>query len=56
MSTLPTPPPRGAWSALRVAAIVATSIIIAITWSDIAAGLGLAVAVLAWWRPRSPRG
>lgn len=38
----------------------ATSVIlicigIAVTWSDVVAGLGLAVAVLAWLAPRSPR-
>lgn len=35
--------------------VVLICIGIAVTWSDVVAGLGLAVAVLAWLAPRSPR-
>jgi hypothetical protein len=38
------------WAAL----IVAACVVIAVAWSEVAAGLGLAVAVLAWLAPRTP--
>jgi hypothetical protein len=54
MPNLPTPRRTAALRALWGAVIVAACVIIAVTWSDVVAGLGLAVAVLAWVAPRSP--
>lgn len=55
MPNVPTPHRRAALHALWGAAIIAVCVIIAVTWSEVAAGLGLAVAVLAWVAPRPPK-
>jgi hypothetical protein len=39
---------------LWAAPTLTTCIGIAVAWSEVAAGLGLAVALLAWLAPRTP--
>ena len=55
MPNVPTPRRRAVLRALWGAVIIAVSVIIAVTWSEVVAGLGLAVAILAWVAPRTPK-
>jgi hypothetical protein len=55
MSTVPTPQRVRAATILGAVALVAACVVIAIYWSTAAAGLSLAVAVLAWLAPRRQR-
>lgn len=55
MTTLSTPPRRTQGKTLMWAAsIAAAAFALAIAWSEIAAGVGLAVTVIAWLVPRPP--
>jgi uncharacterized membrane protein YphA (DoxX/SURF4 family) len=54
MSTLPTPRGHAAANALRVAVVVGACIVIAVRWSELVAGLNLAVGMLAWLAACAP--
>ena len=55
MSTVPTPRRVRASTALGAVALVGACVIVAIYWSEVVAGLSLAVAVLAWLAPQRSR-
>jgi hypothetical protein len=55
MSTIPTDRRKTAVKALGGTLTVAACVIIAVRWSEVLAGLSLAVAIFAWLTPRGLR-
>lgn len=53
MGTVPSPPRRPpVVKSFALVVMIGTCCIVTVRWPEVAAGLGLAVAVLAWLAPR----